>query len=430
MIRNVVAANAILLVQYAVGSLVPLLLIPHIVRSIGLAKYGDLSVSLAWGGYGALIVQYAFQLTGPRRIAIGEQPGQLFIEILWAKLILLLAISPLLALLAAVIPHQGNSLLARLPLFGLPLAASMNTAWFLQAQGKFMLACVAAVLGSTMTLVVGFGLITGNTVDSAVTATLATVIGPVLTAFITLMLASSRISFRSIRWSALRPGNSLSEGWPLFASQIISAFYTMSGPIVINYLLNARAAGAYSAIERIIGALMHACLLTHVAAYPSLATAYVRDQKTYWKLLWLVLSVYLSLSVAMSISVWTFRDAVMQFVLGGSVEAHALLGWGLAWLVVGIFGTALTGFLTVSGRSRAVLPLNLGVLFVAVAAGVPAVLIWGSAGWMAALVLSQVVVVFAGFAFLRMDASARSMSNCLVEQWQDAGGSVRVRRVA
>lgn len=61
-------------------------------HSIGLAEFGHLAVALTWVGYGVVVVQYAFQLTGPRRVAQsadGELPADVFTEISHSKLLLL-----------------------------------------------------------------------------------------------------------------------------------------------------------------------------------------------------------------------------------------------------------------------------------------------------------------------------------------------------
>ncbi len=407
MIRQVASANVILLAQYAVGALVPLLLIPHIVRSIGLAEYGHLAVALAWGSYGAVVVQYAFHLTGPRRVAqlaAGESPADVFAEISLAKLLLLLGVLPLMVLVIAVMPNGLSSLAAWLLLLGLPLAAGLNATWFLQAQCRFMWVCIAAIIGSAATLLFGFNFVNGSDSRSIAAAAAATVLGPVLAGAITLLFAWVPLRSRGLRWSAAQPSHVLKEGWPLFASQFLSALYMVSGPIVINYLLDAQAAGAYSAVERVINALVAACLLTHIAAYPRLAVAYTQDRASYWRLLKFVLVGYVTMTATLGICVWVLRDMLARYLLGGIAEGYsALLAWGLVWLMVGIFGTALTGYLAVSGRSREVMPLTLKILAFTVALGIPAVVIFGSAGWMAALVLSQTLVLLTGYRLWRRE---------------------------
>src|ERR1041385_1893127 len=89
--RRFAINNAVLLIQYGVSAMVSVLLVPHIVREIGLAQFGKLALALSIATYGALTVQYAFQLTGPRRLmqlSPGERIGDVVSRVFSAKLVL------------------------------------------------------------------------------------------------------------------------------------------------------------------------------------------------------------------------------------------------------------------------------------------------------------------------------------------------------
>lgn len=402
LIRQVVRANAMLLVQYAVGSLVPLLLVPHIVSVIGLAEYGHLAVLMAWAGYGAVIVQYAFQMTGPKRVvhlAAGESTASIFVDIAFAKLLLLFIVIPVMAVIALVsMPLESTSSFAWVLLFAMPIAAGLNSVWFLHAQGYFLSVCILAIIGSLLTLFIGFIFINVGNHRAVDFAVVVSVFGAVFISIGTLLLAITSIKREKYEWNITRAISVLKEGWYLFISQFVSMLYSASGPIVINYLLNAKAAGAYSVTERIINALVAAVMLTHTAAYPRLALAYINNQVGYWRMLKFILVGYLSVTLIIAVLAWSLREPVVQFLYGEiSGDHYGLLFFGLTWLVLGIFGTALTGYLTVSGRSHEVWPLTLKILVLSVAMGVPGVLLYGSVGWLVALVLSQVLVLRTGF---------------------------------
>jgi PST family polysaccharide transporter len=400
MFRPVAQANAILLVQYGVGSLVPFLLLPHIVRSIGLEAYGHLAVALAWAGYGSLVVQYAFHLTGPQRVAQaagdGDATAAAFAEVSSAKALLLLCIVPVMGVVGWwALPGRASGEPFWLLLLLLPLANALNSAWFLQAQGRFLLVCGIAIAGSLLTLAIGFGLVRGADATSMLAAAAASASGALV-----LGLASVHASSRSVRmrWPLLRharPWATLRQEWTLFTSQFVSALYTASGPIVIYQLLGSTAAGSYSAVDRIVTALTAACLLTHAAAYPRLATAYAHDRPAYWRLLKMVVLAYLAVSAGIACAVWLLRVPLAGYLFGRAPEgSNALLGWGLAWLVVSIVGPALTGYLTFSGQHREIARLSVYVLVSTWAVGLWAVSAFGPAGWMAALVLSQSLIVY------------------------------------
>jgi PST family polysaccharide transporter len=398
----------ILLIQYAVGSLVPLLLVPHIVSVIGLAQYGHLAVLMAWGGYGAVIVQYAFQITGPKKIvhlSAGQSIANAFVDILLAKFILLfIVITLMIVSLLVIMMSRSNSSFAWILLFAMPIASGLNSAWFLQARNQFLSVGILAIIGTLLTLSIGFVFVNkGN--DQAINfAVLVSIFGAIFMSFGTLLLAIASIKNKRYQWNIARALNELKEGWHLFISQFISMVYTGSGPIIIDYLLDAKAAGAYGVTERVINALMAAALLTHTAAYPSLAYAFINDRVKYWKILKYILIVYLSVTLVIAALAWWLRDPLVQFLYSGkSGDYYELLFFGLAWLVLGIFGPALTGFLTVSGRSREVWPLTLKILVLSVSMGVPGVMLFGSAGWLAALVLSTFVVLHSGYKIWRRE---------------------------
>jgi len=408
MIRQVIQANAMLLVQYAVGSLVPLLLVPHIVKVIGLAEYGHLAVLMAWGSYGAVVVQYAFQMTGPKRVAhlaTGETPASVFVDIAFAKLLLLTIVVPVMAFFALVsMPLESTSSFAWVLLFAMPIAAALNSAWFLQAQGHFFPVCIISIVGSLLTLFIGFNFIDSGNHRAVDFAVVVSVFGAIFVGIGTLLLAIASVKKEKYVWHITRAISALKEGWHLFISQFVSMFYSASGSIVINYLLDAKAAGAYSVTERVINALLAAALLTHTAAYPRLASAYINNRIGYWRMLKFILTGYLSVTLIIAVLAWSLRELVVQFLYSEINSEHELLlFFGLAWLVLGIFGTALTGYLTVSGRSREVWPLTLKILLLSVTLGVPGVLFFGSVGWLAALVVSQLLVLLTGFKHWRRE---------------------------
>ena len=407
MIRQVVKANLILLIQYAVGSLIPLLLIPHIVGVIGLTEYGHLAVLMAWGGYGATIVQYSFHLTGPKRVMQlkpGEGIAVVFIDVSTAKMILLcfviLAILPIISYL----PFESKSSYAWLILLIMPLAASSNSTWFLQSQDKFLSVCVLSIIGSAFTLIIGFNYIKQGYKYSVDVAVLTSILGSTLIGLCTFIIAATSARNPKFEINLNTAFKSLKDGWHLFISQFISVLYTASGPIIINYYLNSEAAGAYSVTERVMSALMAAALLTHTAAYPRLASAYIKDRPTYWRTIKIILIGYITATLIASIVIWTERNIVINFLYGNSEKDHSLLLFvGLLWFISGIFGVTLTGYLTVSGRSKAIWPLNLKILITSLLLGVIGLKVLGGIGWLVAIVAAQLINIHVGYKYWKLE---------------------------
>ncbi len=407
MIRQVIKANSILLIQYAVGSLVPLLLIPHIVNTIGLAEYGHLAVLMAWGGYGAAIVQYSFHLTGPKRVMQlkpGETTSSVFVDVTTSKITLLCFVILVILSVNLFLPNQSKSSYAWLILLIMPLAASFNSIWLLQTQDKFIPICTLSIMGSISTLLIGFYFIRQDNEQSVDVAVLASIFGNTFIGLCTFSYAVLLVKIPIYRIKIKNIVSSLTDGWHLFISQFISMLYSASGPIVINYLLDSEAAGAYSVTEKVVSALIAAALLTHTAAYPRLSAAYINDRKNYWRTVKLILVGYIAVALIVSTVIWSERSFVLNFLYGKSTNDHSLLlFFGLLWFLTGIFGTTLTGYLVVSGQTNAVWPLTLKILVASLVLGILGIKILGAFGWLAALVVAQTIVFHTGFKYWKLN---------------------------
>ena len=403
MIRHVIKANSILLIQYAVGSLVPLLLVPHIVNVIGLAEYGQIAVLIAWGSYAATIVQYSFHLTGPKRIMQlkpGETTTTVFFDITSAKISLLFFVIIVLFLSIILFENKSKSAYSWLILIAMPVAAGFNSIWFLQSRDKFSTICLLSIISSLITLIIGFIFINKGNDKAIDVAVLMSFFGVIFIGFSTFFMGAKLANFKDYKVRLISVKNSLKDGWHLFISQFISTLYTASGPIFIIYFINSEAAGAYSVTERAISALMAAALLTHTAAYPRLAAAYVNDRAAYWRTIKFIIIGYVSITLIFSLIILNRKVFVLNFLYGKSAADHSsLLFFGLLWFISGIFGVVLTGYLTVSNKNKEIWPLNFKILVTSLLLGVLGLTYFGAAGWLAAIVAAQSINIYYGYKY-------------------------------
>jgi PST family polysaccharide transporter len=398
MLRRLALDNAILFIQYGVSGLVSLLLIPHIVRQIGLAAYGELAIAVAWGTYGAVVVQYSFPFNGPKHIAQprdGETQEEIVCRVTSAKVVLLGTVFLALLIGGLMVGASNLPIGQRLIMLAIPVGFALNMGWYLQAIGRFFSAGVISVVAVLASLAIGFGLVSRMGSEPGLLAALALVAAPLISGTGTLVLGSMAL-FRSgaqrVRWVA--PWNELREGWPLFLSQVTSGLFTLSGPIVIGILLGVEQAGAYSAVERVMNAIIAAALLTHSAAYPRLAGLYKTNRVAYWKLLGSAVASYLIFVLLVLVAcTWAWVPVQMYLFGVASAAQGRLLSIALIWLVIAFPGPILTSYLAVSGQSERVLSLNLRVLGLSFLVGIPGVLASGTWAWIAALIVAQLPVL-------------------------------------
>lgn len=403
MLKTLFIDNAILVIQFAVSGLIPLLLIPHIIKTVGLSSYGDIAIGLSWANYAAVIVQYAFSLTGPKLLAQAdseESKKSVFWNVFTAKSMLYaLVFSVSIIVFLATNPAQ-YSLAIFLVYSLLPLGAVFHAGWYLQTMGRFMVVSVVSSCAAAVTLLTGFLLVLS--VADIPIAIFALTIGSVLSGLGTFFVSRRMLSNVSCVFNWRESLSYLQDGWTIFFSQFVASIYTMSGPIVIGQLLDSRAAGAYSAVERIVTAVSCVCLLTHTAAYPRLAGLYRTDRRAYRRLMTAVLCIYLAAAVFFCGLVAFAGDHFTRFIFGGDAQGYGtLLWWGMSLIPLGIFGPMVTGYLVVSGHQDRVYPLTMKILVVAMVLGVPGVIYYGSWAWFCSLAIAQSLVLWTGFLVLR-----------------------------
>lgn len=402
-LRQIALNNLVLVLQYGVGSLVPLLLVPHIVRHIGLSAFGGLAIALAVASFGTVVVQFAFQLTGPRQLTVrasGETAADVVCRVGSAKLVLLAAVLSLVAVSAALAWLGGHTISGPQLwlLVALPVSTALHTGWHLQTAGRFAIVSALAISGAALALAIGLAGVRDAGPVAVGAAALALSAAPLWSGLTTLWATFRHLGRESpagvVGWRA--PWRDLREGWPLFASQFAAALYGASGPLVIGALAGAEQAGAFGAIERVSGAVVAACLLTHTAAYPKLVQLWAGDRRAYRRLLLVVVGAYLAVVTVVVLGVVAAWPHVLYFLLGDKGPDHGpLMASALVWIALGVFGPAFTGYLSASGQGGRALALTSKILACSLALGIPGVVYLGAWAWLAALCLSQTIVLLA-----------------------------------
>jgi polysaccharide transporter, PST family len=408
MILRIAKNNGLLVGQYAMSSLVPLLLVPHIVRGIGLAEYGRIAFILALAGYGVVFVQYSFQLTGPARIMERTSEPlirQTFCEITATKLFLLLIALIVEAGMLFIMSSREHPLYYEsILMMSVTIGAAAQAIWFLQSVNRFNAVFLISAIATSIVLAVGLTFINPNGSASKHWTIVALSTGPLVVGIGTLAIAFCHIGMSWTNTNLRRIFSIIREDSGLFVSQLIGYMYSGSGIIVIKILLGSEQAGIYSVMDRVLTAFVAASLLTHTAAYPILSNTYSIDRKKYKSLLKNVILIYLSATSCISAISIIFSNEITIYLFGGNDYAYQkLLYFALIWLNIAVFGPMLTGYMAVSGKKGNVLVITLMALAISFIVGIPFTLIFGPSGWLVGIIMSQSVVAMTAIKYWRTE---------------------------
>ena len=134
-IKNKIFKNGIwLMLMQVFNTIVPLVTVPFVTRALTPSGYGQFSSALNIILYCQVIVEYGFQLSGTRRIAIARDPREIektYNLILFSRLFLLLISGILMGLLCcAMHTDVGCAIL----LFTMVIGTALQSTWFFQGM--------------------------------------------------------------------------------------------------------------------------------------------------------------------------------------------------------------------------------------------------------------------------------------------------------
>lgn len=410
MLRHLLRDKAALLLQYSANGLLPLLMVPHVLGAIGPGEFGRLAVALSLGGIAAAIAQYSFNLSGPKLLTDSRTHDQrcaVFASVTLVKFVLAGVVLALVALGLALL-RPGAGPLTLVMVSALAVASASNSTWVLQFENRFPLVAGLSIVAAACAIVFGFVLVSKGAPWSTWYGGIALVLAPTLVGVFTLGAATATLRARFDLKALSGAGALVRSGAPLFASQFCAVLYGGVGAIVVASMVGIDAAGRYGAFERILTAVIGACTLIHVAAYPRLVRAYSQDFGLYRRLVGATLSIYFALVLAIVVATSLQSDHIFRLLFHGTVHASdPMVLAGAVLMATSIFGPLLTGYFVARGEPGRVLGLTLRLLLISMLLGLPGTKFLGSWAWLGALAIAQLWVSIEAVVLFSRDFKCR-----------------------
>jgi PST family polysaccharide transporter len=286
-LRSTVARNAasLYLIQFA-NYIVPLIIIPYLVRVLGPAGYGAVAFGQGLINYFMVFVEYGFNWSATRKISVHRNDPQVVNATalcVWAAkgLLALTGFGVLLAL-AGIIPRLSEEFLLLLILYGLAWGNVLFPTWLFQGMER-MVAISLINLGMKLGVLIGVFTLIRKPEHYLLYAGLMS-FGAVLSGMTGMIVAFRmfRLRFDRITWSGV--WETLKEGWVLFLSRASVSLYTAGNAFILGMLTNNTVVGYYSAAEKIVKSILGLLDPIAQAAYPrfSKMAAESRDLTLAW----------------------------------------------------------------------------------------------------------------------------------------------------
>ncbi|MHB9073707.1 MAG: flippase [Desulfobaccales bacterium] len=273
-LRSTVGKNAAsLYIIHFANYLLPLIVVPYVVRVLNPSGYGLVAFGQSLIGYFLVFIDYGFSFSATRQISVARHDPAVVSRIIFsvwgAKLLLCVIGFLVLFSLVHLVPtlRQNRSLL--FILYALALGNVLFPGWLFQGMER-MVNIAVINLFIRLLVVVGIFTLIKRPEDYLWYAGLSS-LGSIAAGLVGAVWAFHLFTLHPVIPSPREIWQALIEGWMLFLSMASVSLYTVGNAFILGMLTTPAVVGYYSAAEKLMKAVIGLMGPISQAAYPRFA---------------------------------------------------------------------------------------------------------------------------------------------------------------
>lgn len=394
--RNRVFSNFMALgILQGTNFLLPVLVMPFVIKKIGADGYGLVAVAQAVMLIFCTVTDYGFNLTATRALALHrdavEKNARLFFTVLAAKMVICIVLFGVLLFLITLVPFFKSHF--QLYLFGFTwvIGQSLLVSWFFQGMEKMKYITIFTLLSRLLFVALVFAFIRQKSDNRF---------------FILFMGVGSSIAgilsiFQAIRiWKlpVVRPVwsdvvHELKEGWHVMLSNISINTFLSINVFILRLFTNDLVAGYYSVAEKIFLAIRQIPVMFSQAIYPPLCQLVQKGSATTRYFFRSVYLPFLLLVFMVSVLLFAFSSNVISLFLGyESGNAVLLLRLFCLGPVIVCLHIPASQLLMAFNQKKNYLRVLVGGAIINVICNLMLVQVWGPVGTAVSVLLTELFI--------------------------------------
>jgi PST family polysaccharide transporter len=353
--RKIVFKNFISLTTLqGVNYILPLVVLPYLIRVIGIDKFGLIAFAQSLVQYFLIITDYGFSLSATRKISLckecQDQTSAIFSSVMTVKLLLAGLSFLILCALMYFIPRFRSDWLVYALSYGAVVGNTLFPVWFFQGKEKMSYITLINVIGGIAFAVCIFVFIKGP--EDFLLLPILNSLLCLISGVAALYVAFSRFKLEFIfqKYSDIK--NELKTGWDIFISTVSINAYTTTRTFAVGLLTNNTITGYFSLAERIANFIQSFPMDSFSrAVYPRISKVFARNKKRALAImkriqLGITSGFVVSLPIAYFVAPW-----IIRFVCG-SADQEAVITFRLLLIAVFFVGANAfrVQFLLVAGK--------------------------------------------------------------------------------
>jgi polysaccharide transporter, PST family len=388
--------------------LIPLLIIPYIVRVLGADTFGRITYAQNIISYFTLIVNFGFDYSATREIAVnkGNKPAitQIFWSVIKQKAALLLLTFVGLVILYFTFSKANSDFTLYLFVFLMNVGIVLFPTWFFQGMEEMGKMAIFNVL------IKGVGLILTVVFVKSATDYLAY---PLLTslAYIgfgigALVYVIKHFDIRYIKSDKIIDKNIFKRSFPIFLNSLFVSLYTTANITILGMYHSNYEIGIYGGAQKIIMAiLMLTSMPINIAIFPTISREFEFSKVNGLRMLKKAILVVGAVSFLLCIFTYLLSPLFVNLLLGAEFKGSVILlklFSVLPFLVIiaslltvqGLYGMGLQKFAPFVGLFIGVFSVILNIIYIPKYGTIAAALNWIVAQTLEVLIVGAVIILY------------------------------------
>lgn len=343
-VKNTVIRNSIwLYILQIFNSIVPLVTLPYITRILGKEHFGIFSFSLNIIEYFIVIVEYGFNYSGTRKIALVKNENEVrdfFVTILISKLILMLFCFGVLHIFLYFYPMEFIQKISCYVLFLSVFGTAFQQTWLFQGLQKVYYITLINIISRIISLCFIFVYV--HTENDLLIYCLFYSITPLLTGITGMIFAIKLLMPISWKLHFCNIITEIKTGWYTFTTSLSSKIFSAMGITILGIVSTKEQVGIYSAIHKIPSILLLIWIPISQVLYP-ISSKKMKNNPKDGLCFIKTISKYIGLFfIVISIIISIFSKPVIALAFGYEyAEYYYILFPLILWLNIGIWNNFL-----------------------------------------------------------------------------------------
>lgn len=271
---NIFYLGFIQLINYCL----PLIVIPYLIKTLGLGNFGKIIFVQSVASYFILIVDYGFNLTGVKDVlqqTAFEKRNYKVHEIFFAKIVLLLLSTIVFSCFIVFIPFFRNDWSIYYAGFLWVVGQTFFADWLFQALNNTKWLAFINLITKVLYAISIFCFISDK--NDTLLAVLLYSLSFIFSSLLGLVFIYTKLNFYFIipTWVTIK--HQIRAGWNVFLSRVLVSLYMTTNIFLLRFFAGELAVGIYGAADRVFKAVMGLSGPVTQGVYPSLTLSKKSD---------------------------------------------------------------------------------------------------------------------------------------------------------